>query len=238
MAGPQRPEVWVGDLGVCGPRLVEIERSQHLLTAREAQRASTIAVNRDRWIAAHVALHLALQARIGRSVEFVSAGQRTQAKPRVVDWDGDFSLTHSGDLVLIAITTQGNIGVDVEVRRDVRLDARRCRLIEAAGTAVAAAPFAHPDDTMRLLAAWTRLEAIAKARGTGIGAVLETIGLHTSGADETSARAAATRLLGSGPQALAVHDLDLARHDAVAAVAQPVDVGPPAIRDLADLTGR
>lgn len=227
-------EVWLADLAICGPRLIEISRSEDLLTDEETRRASTIADAgaRDRWIAAHAVLHLALRKFIGRPIRFSSTAERASAKPRVADWSGDFSLAHSGDLVLVAVARQGPIGIDVEVRRDIRMDPHRSRLIEAAGAAVVGGPrVAGADDRLQTLSAWTRLEAIAKARGSGIGAVLEAIGIHDPGASEASAAAAARRLIDGG-EALTISDLAVARFDAVAALAQSRGAAAPTLREL------
>jgi 4'-phosphopantetheinyl transferase len=225
--------VWTCDLRVSGSRLVEIERAQDLLTEAEKQRAAAItdSADRERWIAAHAALHLIFRSRIGAPVEFAPAAQGAGIKPSVVGWEGDFSLTHSGDLVLIAIAERGRAGIDAEIRRATKLDTRRRGMILAAGEAVGSAPLpAEPD--VRILAAWNRLEALAKARGDGIGAVLEALGFHAAQSSETASAQAARRLLGEGAERLAVHDIDVARFDAVAALAQAADAEPPTIRDL------
>lgn len=235
--GPASPDVWICDLAACGPRLLEIERADHLLTDAERNRAGAITdpAARDRWIAAHAALHLVLRSRIGRRVRFAPTRQGVLAKPRVDGWEGNFSLAHSGNVVLIAVTPHGDVGIDVEIRRAVRLDDRRRRLIMAAGDATLAAQASSaPDDEMRFLAAWTRLEAIAKARGGGIGAVLEALGFHAADTNDATAARAARHLLVDGTAALAVHDIDVGRFDAVAALAQSADCRAPAPRDLAD----
>jgi phosphopantetheinyl transferase len=84
---------------------------------------------------------------------------------------------------------------------------------------------------MQTLSAWTRLEAIAKARGSGIGAVLEAIGIHDPGASEASAATAARRLIDSG-EALTISDLAVARFDAVAALARSRGAAAPTLREL------
>ncbi len=237
MPGPRSPDVWIADLRVSGQRLVEIAHERQLLTDDEIARATAIAdaSERVRWTAAHAALHLVLEDRVGWLVRFAPASGRATGKLRAVGWEGDFSLAHSGDLVLIATVGSGQVGIDVEVRRDTRLDDRRRRLIVAAGEAVLTGPSpVHADTETRLLAAWTRLEAIAKARGDGIGAVLEALGLHAAEADETSASMAARRLLAKAGHTWAVHDIDVARYEALAALAQPADAGSPTIRYLAD----
>ena len=232
----QGHDVWICDLGVSGAQLAEIERTHGLLTAGETQRAAAMGdvANRAQWIAAHVALHLTLQSCVGARVEFTTNMRGAATKPSVVGWDGDFSLSHSGNLVLIAISNRGRTGIDVEVRRTTRIDARRRSMIIAAGRSVASAPLpaSHGND-MHFLAAWTRLEALAKARGDGIGALFETLGFHATEASDATAAESARLLLGDGSDRLAVHDIDVGRLDAVAALAQPADADPPTIHEFA-----
>ena len=237
---PEDIDVWIADIASCGARLLEIERERRLLTDPEMTHAAAMrdADDRNRWIAAHVALHLVLADRVGRRVSFVEGAPT--GKPRVVDWDGDFSLAHSGSLALIAVANRGRIGIDVEVRRAVKMNARRATLIETAGMAlVPDAPLFGGDGDLRFLAAWTRLEAVAKLRGTGIGALLEELGLTARGPGADVVAAAACHLMMGGPEPLAVHDIDLKAFDAVATVATSSAQGSaPAIRDLSRELGR
>jgi 4'-phosphopantetheinyl transferase len=80
-----------------------------------------------------------------------------------------FNVTHSGGLGLIAFTTVGEVGIDVEAaEREVEaLDianasftAKEAALIAAAGTA--------QEQTRIFLRFWTRKEAVLKAAGRGI----------------------------------------------------------------------
>ncbi len=232
-APPRDIDVWIVDLAATGARLVALERDRRLLTDPETARASRIidAARREDWIATHAALHLALMDHLKRSVQF--DGASGTGKPRVVGWNGDFSLSHSGRLALIAIREQGLVGIDAEVRRQVRLGPERRHLIEIAGAAALPdAPLPADDAEMRFLTAWTRLEAIAKMRATGIGALLEALGIvaQSPGAEAVAERT--RRLLADDAQAVGIFDIDLARFDAVAALAASPPAGPPRLHDL------
>jgi 4'-phosphopantetheinyl transferase len=225
--------VWIVDLVSLGPRLVAAEAARRVLTAAERTRADSIADERSRarWIAAHAALHLALGARVGRPVMFEPAAP--SAKPRVTGWDGDFSLSHTGDLVLIATGERTGIGIDAEVRRPARISAERRRLIEVAGAAcLPGVPLPAADAEMHFLAAWTRLEAIGKMRGTGIGALLETLGItaRSPGAETVAERA--RQLVADAARPIAVTPIDVARFDAVASLATPPPAGALHLCDL------
>ena len=231
---PGDMHMWIVDLAALGPRLVAVEAARRLLTTAERTRADSIADEglRARWIAAHVALHLALGARVGRPVMFEAAG--ATAKPRVTGWDGNFSLSHTGDLVVIAISERTGIGVDAEARRPVRIGAERRRLIEMAGSACSpGVPLPEDDAEMRFLAAWTRLEAIGKMRGTGIGALLETLGITARDPGVETVAERARKLGADAARPIAVIPIDVARFDAVASLATSPPAGAPHLCDLA-----
>lgn len=229
---PGVPDIWIVDLVACQARLIALERERHLLTAVEMTRAAAMSApgHRDRWIAAHVAVHLVLSDHIGRRAAFVT---EPGGKPRVADWSGDFSLAHSGDFALIAISMNGRVGIDVEVRRPIRMSDRRRTLIEAAGEAVlpgAALQAGDPD--MRFLTAWTRLEAIAKLRGTGIGALLEDVGIVARGPGAEAVKETAHRLVTDAVPPISLIQIALVSSDAVAALAIEAEKPmPPTLHD-------
>ncbi len=72
----------------------------------------------------------------------------------------DFNISHSGDLVACAIAADGRVGIDVERRREVRIEAFQ--------------KFLHPHervwvgaDQRRFFELWTQKEAIVKGFGRG-----------------------------------------------------------------------
>lgn len=84
-----------------------------------------------------------------------------------------FSVSHSGDLILIAIATGRAVGVDVEeIRTDLDPDliaerffsARECRSL---------ASLSGPSRYKAFFACWTRKEAYLKAKGTGLSLPLD-----------------------------------------------------------------
>lgn len=89
-------------------------------------------------------------------------------KPELADGTLRFNLSHSGDLALVAVARERDVGVDVE-----RIDARRDglalaeRALDADGAAaVRAAPAA--DRAVVFHQRWVRREAVAKCAGTGL----------------------------------------------------------------------
>ena len=90
-----------------------------------------------------------------------------------------FNLSHSGDWALCAVTTTGEVGVDIErVRRRSQVhrlkiaqrffSAHEYRAINSVSPAAIDSAF---------FSGWTRKEAYIKARGDGITAGLDTFGV-------------------------------------------------------------
>ena len=142
-----------------------------LLDEHERARAARFAFERDRqrYVAAHVALRQVLGQRIGRppaSLRFETGAfgkPRLRGEPRCA-----FSLSHSGDQALIALSDDGEIGVDLEQLRplpDLDALARQC-LAPREHFHFDATPLAERE--LAFLRAWTRKEACLKALGTGL----------------------------------------------------------------------
>lgn len=107
-----------------------------------------------------------------------------------------FSLSHSGELALVAVTLEREIGVDVErirPRRNLERLAERA-LDPAAAAAVGAA--APTDKLTAFHRAWTRREAIAKCLGTGLGVPLPPTPVAIVQLDPGSGYAAALAVAG------------------------------------------
>ncbi|MDJ1132692.1 4'-phosphopantetheinyl transferase superfamily protein [Streptomyces iconiensis] len=146
------------------------------LSAEERARATTFlrAADRDRYLVAHLALRRELAALLGTSPADVPLTRATcpvcggpHGRPSVEGDPLHFSLSHAGDLVLLAFAGVP-IGVDVEEYPD------RATVAETS-TAL------HPRerDELALLPeagrpaaftrCWTRKEAYLKGTGTGLG---------------------------------------------------------------------
>lgn len=236
---PGTTDVWIVDLASEAAALLAVHESCPLLTEPERARAGRFGDMRlrERWIAAHTALHLVLADRVGHPISFEQSS--ATAKPRIADWNGDFSLTHSGELVLIAIRDQGQVGVDAEVRRPVGISAERRDLIEIAGVAMLPdMPLPEADHELRFLAAWTRLEAIGKMRATGIGALLETLGIVARGPGADAVADRARGLVRDPTQPISLFAIDVGDFDAVATLASSAPAGPPRLRRFSMQNGR
>jgi len=133
----------------------------------------------------HLALRLALSAIIGpeRAARPFTVGaygrpelalDRGSAQPNV-----SFSLAHSGETAVIALSRSVPVGIDLEVIRPRRISDARRRMIEAAATAMSGPLATEPD--VRFIEAWVRIEAAAKATGLGVARLLHALGARQPG---------------------------------------------------------
>jgi 4'-phosphopantetheinyl transferase len=158
---PRAPEELVALLSA-----EERYRAVHLRTA-EARRA---------FVAARGRLRQLLGLLVNCAPHRVSIGVNARGKPRLCD-DANprlrFSVAHSADLLLCAVTLDDEIGVDVE-RVDSDLDWERiARRFLAAEEATALRLL--PPDAQRsaFFGCWTRKEAVVKATGEGLARALD-----------------------------------------------------------------
>jgi 4'-phosphopantetheinyl transferase len=135
-----------------------------------------LAADKSRYLAAHALARLVLAGRIGTDPaalelrpDVCRCGQ-LHGKPRLLGEhrDLEFSLSHSGGRVVVAITTMAPVGVDVE-------EIRMLSDIEGVAAVVLAEPerrelhrLPASDRSAALLTYWTRKEALLKATGDGL----------------------------------------------------------------------
>jgi 4'-phosphopantetheinyl transferase len=204
-------ELWCVDLDAAGAALQEMERRTPRLSDWDRHNAATIADANAaaQWCATHIALRLLLERAVGAQWRGAAFLRRPGVRPHLEGAPVAFSLSHVAGLALIGLAPSGDIGVDLERARAVRMSAPRRGLIETAGAALdAGAPL--PDDAeARFLQAWVRLEAFAKAEGGGIGRLLTRLGVV--GGRDISAADLLTQVAAARAQASAnvVHDLEL-----------------------------
>ena len=199
--------------------LVEFDAAGAALLAAGVQRRLPVAEFRDPGQEARRTSHLVLRVLLARVVGIEAAARpfavAALGKPGLARGGASFSLAHSGDRALIAIAGAGEIGADIEAPRSPRMTAeRRDRIIAAACQIAGGRALPLGPDDGRLLQAWVRLEAVAKATGEGMGRLLTRLGV-IGGAPglETGGAAGA---LGDVPPAVRDLALDRGFHGAVA----------------------
>jgi 4'-phosphopantetheinyl transferase len=152
----------VGGIGVC-------------LNEEERRRAEGLRLERDRrrFVATRGQLRRILASKLGISPSDVELEYGRLGKPhlsrRMPARDLCFSVSRSGDVAVIALSTGHEVGVDIEAVLPVP------EADEIAALCLSASEYGSytalgPEDRLEgFLRRWTRLEAISKALGCGIG---------------------------------------------------------------------
>jgi 4'-phosphopantetheinyl transferase len=150
-----------------------------LLSRNERKRAGKFryAEHRQHYIVARASLRRLLAKRLHidpRAVEFV---ETKYGKPRLApvhrSADVEFNLSHSGLLALYAFTSGREVGIDVELIREVPdADNLAERFFSPTETASLRA-LPHKRRSLAFLACWTRKEAFIKALGLGLSCPLD-----------------------------------------------------------------
>jgi 4'-phosphopantetheinyl transferase len=142
-----------------------------LLDAKEQERANRYRFpdDRRRFVCAHVFLRQVLGHHLGWKPEEIVFHNNQWGKPALESPSGQelhFNLSHSEEIVLVAVSATGEVGVDVELVRDVQED-----------DAIVRRQFSAPEQDHVLQATdrmaaffeiWTAKEAYIKGIGRGL----------------------------------------------------------------------
>lgn len=168
-------EVFFVDLAGCEPLLDTEERRTPRLSAADHERARAMKDERaaSLWLTARIATRIVLERAAGKDIRGVPFLIEPGGRPTLAGRGPHFSVSHSADAALIAVASDMPLGVDLELSaRALRMSDDRRRRILAAADRLAASPDFRADRDGDVLAAWVRLEAVAKALGKGIGRLL------------------------------------------------------------------
>jgi len=141
-----------------------------LLSPEEQSRADRLrrAEDRRNFIAAHAGLRLLTAAALGRRAAEIQFAQADGGKPVLADRQLEFNLSHSGEMVLIAVASALPVGIDVERRRTVADRAAIAQRFLHPGEAADLASLPEREAELAFFRCWVRREAVAKALGFGL----------------------------------------------------------------------
>jgi 4'-phosphopantetheinyl transferase len=180
--------VWVWTIPLGQPRSV-CAALEGVLDGPERDRARrfTSPGDRRRFVVSHGATRLVL----GRLLAVPPGGLRWRTGPHGKPALGDrrprlsFSISHSGDIGLLAVTHGRPVGVDVERRRAVRYRELAQRYFCGPDAAAVAAAGGAEASAAVFLRLWTRKEAVVKGAG---GRLVQGLGVPVAGAAPRLAR--------------------------------------------------
>lgn len=164
---------------------VDLDASRALLESEEAntprlsasdrlraQRLSGDSSRQSLWRAARIATRIVLEGAAGPQVRRLDFEISDGGRPKLGEGFPHFNVSHTADVALIAVCRSSAVGVDIERRRVLSMTPERRQRIVAAAAGFAGNEKTDPDSDVDVLRAWVRLEAVAKARGSGIGVLL------------------------------------------------------------------
>jgi len=141
---------------------------EQLLTPAERQRADAYRrrQDRDRFVTANALLRITVARQLGRTPDIdrtCSDCGQPHGKPAVVGGGVDVSVSHSGEWITVALSTNGSVGVDVEqIRPDKDLELLLPYVFSPEELKIL------PDPPSVFYQVWARKESILKATGEGL----------------------------------------------------------------------
>jgi 4'-phosphopantetheinyl transferase len=153
--------------------------SEQLLSVDELQRAAAYRFERDRrrFVVRRAALRAVLAERLQVGPERIPFTEGAHGKPelgaRFRDAGLHFSVSHSQDIALIAVSHERHVGVDIEAITDLADAAAIARRYFSQAETAALDALAPDERRRQFFTLWTRKEAFVKATGEGLSRPLD-----------------------------------------------------------------
>ncbi len=164
---------------------IDLDKERHntqkllsYLSDSELDKAGRIpeGINKDRFIVSRGILRQLLSSYLHYDPSAIPLGSNKHGKPEIardkLSTPVEFNTSHSGNLILIAVTRNTEVGVDIESLREVkRLDKIIDRYYtQAERSFVSSCASEKKNDAFFYI--WTSKEAVIKARGLGVSSRL------------------------------------------------------------------
>ncbi len=150
-----------------------------LLSPEERARADRFVFedDRSRYVTGRTALRTLLGRELGLAPGAVPLGASAHGRPLCAPLEGrlDFNLSNSGDVAVIALAPQENVGVDVETFRPVHDALGLSRHYFSAVESRDLERLEPGERDRAFLTCWTRKEAVLKATGLGLSIAPATV---------------------------------------------------------------
>jgi 4'-phosphopantetheinyl transferase len=142
---------------------------------RERARRFYFDRHRRRWVVGRASLRMLLGRYLGAGPASLSFGYGQFGKPYLAGFETPlrFNVSHSGEIVLMALTLGRAVGVDIERIRPDLLVAQIAQRFFSASESRALATLPEQLQQEAFFRCWTRKEAYIKARGGGLSLPLD-----------------------------------------------------------------
>lgn len=184
---PEEVHLWVASLEVAAG---DLPPSEALLSEDERVRARRLRrhLDRTRFIAARAIVRRLLGAYLGLPPAELRFAYGPMGQPRLLDSaaavDLRFNLSHSRDLLLLAVARGRAVGVDLEPIRSMSHRPAIERRVFSAGERRTLSSLPGQQRTEAFFNGWTRKEAFAKATGDGMWATMGRVEVALAPGDE------------------------------------------------------
>jgi 4'-phosphopantetheinyl transferase len=160
-------------------------RVQDILSPDELDTASRFHFERDRtrYVASHVQLRQILSRYLSLPPEEIKFGHGSHGKPfiELARRSVAFNLSHSGDLALVAVTNESEVGVDIEQVRGDSSFAQIAKQSFSTGENQWLESLDSDDELRGFFRLWTLKEACMKAAGGGLSIPLNLFEINFDG---------------------------------------------------------
>lgn len=182
---PGDAHVWRLDLAAAGTLCAD---TGHLpdLDASERARAEAFVFDRDRrrFVAGRRFLKALLGSYLGLPSSEISLRVGANGKPVLAQARPlAFNVSHSGDVYVVGITAGEEIGIDIELYRDMPDAYQLARTVFSPEEIAVLDGLEQPQAGVAFLQGWTRKEAFVKALGVGVGIELPAVTVGLDQAD-------------------------------------------------------
>jgi 4'-phosphopantetheinyl transferase len=168
--------VWLARIGLPAKHILMLA---NILSREEQQKAERFhfQVDRERHVVGRALVRIAIGRLLDRRPDNLDFRYNDFGKPCLADDVNErglqFNVSHSGELILVALSANRRIGVDVErVRKDLNIDGIAERFFSSREQAdLAALPVDLRHDAF--FRCWSQKEAFIKARGEGLSLPLD-----------------------------------------------------------------
>lgn len=210
--GDWRHDVIVLTLAVDGLGTRDLAPLSHTLDRTERERAARFQFDADRnaYIAAHGLTRLFLGAWTGRSAGSLAFNAGPYGKPVLVRGGASFNLSHTRSMVAVAVSAQGEVGVDIEPlvpNRTVELDIAD-RWFSPDEVAQIGLETDEDAKRTRFMRIWNLKETVIKATGRGLSQELTGFTVTPPTADAGATLTAHEDWLRAGDWRLSQWDVD------------------------------